>query len=861
MRTLPPLHDFRFFWASRRALLNVGFRLRRIVYTLKEKAGTGRQATSIFFALVKNVWQVGLLSVLLVIILQLVGDALQRNLPLVFGILPGWSVPLVKSLVDFVQLDKNGIRQLLGTVASVAGVFLGLYFTAIRVIAGAIFVNAPSVVREQLAREKAGALYFRGLAMLTSSSILLLAYQAIGGTPSVLNLLFILALCLFGVLSFLLLSVRAFDFFDYSVLAMPIFTDLHRDIRKATTRGFAWNHESFQSHYQKNASRHLDALQTFVQTILARIDREEEALVNLANRLSFMLFEYQDAKRRIPTNSKWFEYTPLHRNWFLAESTELSVAMSTYVGIQPRLRPNLFWFEDRICQTLQLAVSKAQSHGKLQATYRILQPISLFLKNCGREFDFETATRVLGVIKGQVVELVKDLDLPTANLIISGDFRLGIVDCYGYAILNLVIGFFEGVSANESTSINKRLNGISWGKAESIYNRDFPSPMLGQLELMQRTLAFEKSVDGKITSPAWYRSQLVILQYVRLLSTGLMKTVELIRSEFVDVSKAYLERGFAVYAALHATRGLEVCEKTRSHLEKNKTLVESFEGFRMVREIPWPTWNWDNSRNELRLKTENLIEVLANCLPSLAILDRPPDAPDIFGQSYTSVYQHTMLLLQKNRSDEFARLFPNLFVGAIESHGRLQKERELIGADEKSKIIFGSEPIIDLLDLSGYAKIYSELFVNSKLWTICSGTWDKYLAQRAKGPEVIEYLVGLYQYRKLQFSLIPRDILRTNWELQLNEILRTEGLIDDFGHRGLYRKDPPLEHWRPFIRAFCRDRHEPSESAVKVFLLTYLLARPEANGVTIDGRRDFLHDIEEESRRQRRPGPVKEVEQ
>jgi hypothetical protein len=861
MKSIPPLHDLRLFWASRRALLDFSFKLRRVVYVLQEKVGTGRQATSIILALVGNVWQVGLISVLLVVVLQLGGDAFHKNLSLVFGNLPRWSVQLLQFLVDIVHLDKDATRQLLATVASVAGVFLGLYFTAISVIAGALFVNVPSVVREQLVREKAGALYFKGLAMLTSTSVLLLGYQAIGGTPNELNLLLILVLSLFCVLSFLLLSTRVFYFFDYSELARPIFTDLQREIRKATTRGFAWDDGTFQSHYQKNASQQLDTLRTFVQTVLSTIEKEEEPLIKLAQRLGYALFDYQKEKRRIPTNSKWFESTPIHRNWFLAESTELSVAMSTYVGIQPKLQPNLYWFEDKACQILQLALSEALAHGRMQATYRILQPISIFLKNCGKEFAFEEASRVIDLIRDQVVALTKNLDSRDANRILSSDFKLGIVDCHGYAILNFVIGFFEGVSANELSSIKKKLNGVSWGNPKSIYDRDFLSPILGQLEFVQRTLVFEQSVDGKSTSPTWYRDQLVILQYVRLLSAGLGKTVELIGSEFVDISKTYVASGQSVYAAMHATRGLEACEKIRFHLGKDKSLIESFEGIRIMRELPWPKWDWDKLQGDLQSKRESLIEVLANCLPMLAILDRPQAAPDFFGQSYTSVYQHAMFLLQRNRADEFARIFPKLFVGVMAAHDRLQKEQELIGADVKAKIVFGSEPIIDILDLSGYAKIYSELYLNPKIWEVCGGTWNRYFDENKNASELAKFFVGVYQYRSSLFSLIPRDILRTNWQLQLNQILREEDLVDDFGYRGAYDEDPPLEHWRPFIRAFCRNRHEPFESAVEVFLLLYVMGRPEAKGVTFKGHHDLLDHIEEESRRQRRIGDAKGSEQ
>ena len=211
----------------------------------------------------------GIASVVLVTALETAEYAFHKHLSLVLDSLPEWAAQLIQFQMDFVRLDKDAISQFLGTVAGVAGVFLGLYFAAISVVASSMFANVPGVVREQLVREKAGTLYVKGLALLTSTSILLLGFQSIGGSPGALNLLSVTGLCLFGALSFLLLGRRVFYFFDHYELARPIFADLQREIRKATTKGFAWDDGNFQAHYQKMASQHLDSLKVFVQTVLS----------------------------------------------------------------------------------------------------------------------------------------------------------------------------------------------------------------------------------------------------------------------------------------------------------------------------------------------------------------------------------------------------------------------------------------------------------------------------------------------------------------------------------------------------------------------------------------------------------------
>ena len=207
-------------------------------------------------------------------------------------------------------------------------------------------------------------------------------------------------------------------------------------------------------------------------------------------------------------------------------------------------------------------------------------------------------------------------------------------------------------------------------------------------------------------------------------------------------------------------------------------------------------------------------------------------------------------MLKNNKSDEFRKMLPNFFAGAIAAHGKLQKEKEITSAEGKTQIIFGFEPIIDLMDLCGYSKIYSELYVNPELWEISQKVWTSYLDAHTNQVGVVQLLVSVYELRKSQIALRPRDILRTNWEIQLKAILREQNLVDGHGNRGAYRDEPPLEHLRPFVRALCGGRFEPHIAAVEVFILTYLLNRPEAKTLVWQDRGHFLRRLKEETNRQ-----------
>ncbi len=844
------LYNNKIFWLSRRLFLYLSFLLRKLLFLFREKVREGNQSTSIVLTLITNVWQVGLASIVAVTVLELSEYAYHQYFLVNYNLLPTWFVRVNVYVRDFIQLDKESIRHFLGTVAGVAGVFLGLYFAAISVIAGSLFPNVAGVIREQLVREKAGNLYVKQLALLTSISILLLGYMSIGRIPGILNILFVILLSLFSVLSFILLGRRVFNFFDYYELASSVFADLYTDIRHSTIEGFAWNKENFQAHYQKNASKHLECLRIFIHNTLLTKEKEEEPLVKISHGLIYLLTIYQKEKRHIPTDSKWYKAVPKYQNWFLADSTSLTIALNSDVSIMPKNKSNMYWFEDEVCSNLRLALTDVFMSGRIQTGYRIIQPFGETLKSCGEELAFEEADRIIILLRDQILSYTYKLDKVVANHMSSNDHNLGLVDYYGYCILNYCLGFIKTLSENSSQLFLNKLERIAWQNRKSIYKQDFPCSMLFRLEFVQRTCLFEDRVEGKIVSPRWYRNQLIVMQYLNLISSGLLKIVELLKTEFIEVSTAYLERDQIVFSALHANRGIEICNKLHFLISKDRSTIDSFKNTRILNELPWPMLDFDNLYNDIQIKREHLIGIISQCLPKLSLIDRPAEVPDIFGQSYNTVYSHLMLLLEQNKVEESDKLFQNIFFAAIRAYGRLQKEKEIMEADSTSKVLFGSEPIIDIIDLSGYIKIYSELYFKPKIWDICENTWSQYLDARSNNPNVLEYIINIYQYHKSIIAILPRDELRTNWRIQLSDILQRDNLVDDYGRGGYYDDNLPLEHRSPLIRALCYNRHKPLISSGEVFIFSYLLKRPEANGIPFKDNHNFVEKLFKETLRQ-----------
>jgi len=175
-----------------------------------------------------------------------------------------WLLDQHNPKVMAIQINKDIYTSLLSTLAQVSGVFLGLYFTAVSVVASTVYARVPGDVRSVLMQEKVGTVYIRLVALLAAVSTMLLAMTAGGMQPHLLHLVLIGLLGIIAVFSFVVLGTRAFYFFDPTSLAGYVARDLLETMRLATPAGIEWDKASSQAHYQGLAERGLETYRNLV---------------------------------------------------------------------------------------------------------------------------------------------------------------------------------------------------------------------------------------------------------------------------------------------------------------------------------------------------------------------------------------------------------------------------------------------------------------------------------------------------------------------------------------------------------------------------------------------------------------------
>lgn len=128
------------------------------------------------------------------------------------------------------KLDSSAYTTLAGTIAQVAGVFLGLYFAAISSVASSVYSRVSADVRAVVVEERVGNVYVRLVATLGAVALIDLAMLASGLSPGKLNLAFLLIMSVLSIFAFVVLGVRTFNFFDPTGIASHLLQRIPPDL-------------------------------------------------------------------------------------------------------------------------------------------------------------------------------------------------------------------------------------------------------------------------------------------------------------------------------------------------------------------------------------------------------------------------------------------------------------------------------------------------------------------------------------------------------------------------------------------------------------------------------------------------------
>ena len=189
-------------------------------------------------------------------------------------------------------------QSLFGTVAQIAGIFLGLYFTAVSAIAAAVYADVPGEVRLVLLREKVGNVYIRTVAFLGAFALILLSAITLGVRVGLLNVAVTGVLSALSIFAFVVLGLRAFNFFSPDTLVGYLIADIVPLIDASQRGSFGVANRAIPYNYQRRAEDLLGTLQSVIRLSSSRQSVTARSLLQTVRSIFQLVYFYASKKAR-----------------------------------------------------------------------------------------------------------------------------------------------------------------------------------------------------------------------------------------------------------------------------------------------------------------------------------------------------------------------------------------------------------------------------------------------------------------------------------------------------------------------------------------------------------------------------------
>ena len=704
------------------------------------------------------------------------------------------SIALVVVLIDSLVLpDANeALRSaaslptreqwitILGTTLQTAGLLIGLYLTAVSIVIGTVYSGVTTSVLRLILHERVNNAYLHSTACLGALSVELLVALSLGYKLGIVAGVVTSALSIFCVLGIIVLALRTFFFFDPTSVLYDIAHSFGEAV-KGAAGGLGWTNAAVQLYYRQTAASYLDAFAELLRLAAAKPHLRNTSLVEAISLLQTMYRDYGLQKSLIPTSSYWFERKYEHQDWLLAQGSQVEMALSTGTALSTRAVPDHLWVEETILpllteamlattdgrdhlavyevtERLQAILQELLEHGAIRETWLLHETLNRLVLSVGRTIsEFQRTSRtdsLMGRVEG--IEHAK------------GAFA--IVDIGGLSLVSTCLGTMNAVRANSAQAVATLLDGITWGDSRSLYSLGLSRAVIERIEFLDDYLVREALAEGTQVTPRWFVERLLAeMQYAAsvdmltcLVDSGVTGAVHAI-DELIKNDEPLLAASF-----IH--RSIEAISKGEFHLN---AAVESLEGLRRLRregDPAWVTFDENLYRRQLSDFRHSIVARLALVGTNLLAGNGSPELPDFLGQSYATLCESLYDALLHEADPNLSALASAVFELSTGQTMRLMRPTST------GQVAFetATDPLVDLMELSGHAIILSELrgVPHSEL---IFGLWDGWFSSRQLPERAAEFVLAVANERASDLPMTARSRRRFAWKSRTERELIASG--------------------------------------------------------------------------------------
>lgn len=742
-----------------------------------------------------------------------------------------------------IEFDNEATDTFLAAIASISGVFLGLYFTAISSIASSLLLKAHQDVKDYFFTSPLGLQYVQTIETTGIVSLFYIVAKSFGHEIHPFGLIFLALLGAYIILRFWKVGSDVYNFAQPTSTLPRMMADIVRAIKDVTPPGFNWDKDFLQNYNSRKVSRTLESIKRYVEFGVREIKLKEEELTFALHSYAALLQFYAEHKMMIPTKSLWYKTKYQYSKWTLADSTQITIALQTGTTTAPKIIENRSWFEEQVLDNITTILDGYGKDGNFGALFQGHDIFVEVAESYASQFDVDAIKIFIKKFEsiGLEVYVVGENDTSTNKE------ALGFIDSQGRLAIAVLLGLSKYLDATPGNSFVEIVQKINWtGGIKNVYLSGAPYSTLDRLESLSEELSNEIAIEGNLVTDQWYRQAYSLQRYLYSLHTYYEFIKSLHKDYFEKKLTKLIETRKFEYAVQLIERWIEFTNKHSRLTYLLKKHLEEAEQYKTLHDLPWPDFKMDEEIEWVNSQEKTVADKMISLLPVLQIMTSEDDIPDYFGHALQVGLEACYEACEENTTDRFRSIFPIILNASIAAHQRTRTEVEA-WAQEESKVIFSTEPLVNIFEISGFGILYGELLQNPSLGEIVREQWDRYLSLTENTRGVIQFIAAVVEYRKGIFKIMPQAPLRSNWQIRFNHAMSERGLRVFPDIRGPFDGDP--NHTSVLIRVLSNTGGLNMRSAEDVFIELYLASRPDVEG--IEFRNEIRESIEREQRRQR----------
>lgn len=803
------------YWENRRSASRVRFEGKRLLHRYTQGTVFGRRKAALLLRLVR----LSLGPLLLAISLFLIALLLERP-----EFLAHWA--RLEDLLAAIHaregmVDPQVYSAFLSVVASVAGIFLGLYFAAATTVIGSAYSRAPKSIRELVITDPAGSFYASWLCFITMLALLLLAHVTIAKSPNLLGFgIVVLLAAPTGFVAFAL-GRHTLGLLDPSNLMLQIRRGWRAAVDAIARPVGLGTWPEGQDFNRRNAVEWIRCYADLISYCGREPDLREGPLQTTAISGLAFLAEYQGSRLRIPSQSRWFARLQTYGPMYLASGTELDIADASGTLPGPLESLDSHWFDREIMNHARQAFEVTLTSGRGGPASRLIDMAAEVFQQMASSWECSLATE----------ELIRWRDVYATvrgDSLAEGAPTPALADSIGNSPIGLVLGFSRGLERFSVAEIHRLIPEGGAAAAEiGPEQRDLPPGVRSQLEDIQRRAGFEMRAEGREVTPVWVRRELLDLAAGQAIERGVRAIIALGESLYVDATARLRTDGRYAEAAVLLIRSREFLSKLLGyHLGLWEKSFEAFTGAPVNRDLPWPRLDWPAIRQGLIATQRRLEEAQASLIAPLSMVTKTPGQPDFLGVAVHESGKAAFEAMRRNDKESVRKIFPLYLAGVFALQGDLRSA--VAGSPAVDQAVLVTEPVVDAIELSGLAYAWSEFHQEPPLWEPVTKAWDVILDSN---PHLLAYLDAAMAVRRSEIRVPPRSAYRMGWRIILDHAIkqlpREEGRGDAFG-----REEWTVRHPSALIREMGGEVGGLIRGGEELFARKYLRRKPGAEDMS-----------------------------